>query len=633
MSPEDAIHFLKEVPPFQFLDADTLHRVVRKISVAAYPPQTVLLKQGGPPSDFLMIIRKGGVKVFLRTEEGDEVLTDYRGEGDLIGYLSLFSRDRSRANVVTVEDTECLLLDRGTMQELIDTHPAVRDFFHQSFLNKYLDRTFRTMHDRCLSPGHGNQLLLTTPVGELATHEIKLAPRDISIQEASALMTRNRISSLVLTDSGSRPAGIVTDRDLRDKVVTTGRDIRDPVATIMSTSLVSVGTREYCFEALLQMIRHNIHHLLVMDDGKVRGIITNHDIMMLQGTSPVTLARDIESQQTVEGIAQVAKKVDQLVALLIKEETKATGITKIISEINDKMIRKILEIAEEKYGKPPLPYCWLALGSEGRKEQTFKTDQDNALLHADPATPGEEESAREFFPGFTVFIRDSLVKCGFPVCPGGYMASNAHWCQPLHVWKKYFTSWIRTPTANALLRSLIFFDFRPLHGDFGLAEELRDYLVARLEGNKVFLGGLANTIIRNRPPIGFLKSFIVEKSGEHKDKLDLKLKGVAPLVDIVRLFALERGVKATATIDRIEALKDRHTIVKEHAEELVHAFEFIMFRRIQHQFRQVEEGREPDNFINPNTLSTLDKKLMRDAFQLIAKMQDMIIERYKPMIW
>jgi CBS domain-containing protein len=633
LATDDIIDFLKSVPPFQFLDAETLKTVAGRISTAWYPTNTYLLKQDGPPSEHLLIIKQGGVKVFVRSEEGDDVLTDYRGEGDVIGYLSLFSSDKSRANVVTIEDTQCYLLDRDAVQRLMDGNAAVRDFFHQSFLKKYLDKTFQTMHDRGLMPGCGSHLLLTTPVVELVKRGVISEFQDITIQEAAAIMSKNRIGSLVIIDSNAVPVGIVTNRDLRDKVITPGRDIKENVGTIMSAALITAGTREYCFEALLKMMHHNVHHLLVVEEGKIIGIITNHDIMMLQGTSPITVARDIESRKTVDQLAGVSEKTNQLIALLLKEGTKATVLAKIISEINDRMLKKILDFAEKKFGKPPLPYCWIALGSEGRKEQTFKTDQDNAIIFADPSSSAEEERAREFFPDFTAFVRDSLVKCGFPLCPGSYMASNIHWCQPLDVWKKYFASWIRTPTADALLSSLIFFDFRPLHGDFALAEELRNYLVNMIDGNKVFLGSLANTIIKNRPPIGFMKSFIVEKSGEHKNKLDLKIKGVAMLVDIARLFALERGVRETATIDRIEALKEKHTIVKEYSEEMVQAFEFMMFRRIQHQFEQVGQEIEPDNFINPNMLSNLDKRFMRDAFQLITRLQDMIIERYKSMIW
>jgi len=213
------------------------------------------------------------------------------------------------------------------------------------------------------------------------------------------------------------------------------------------------------------------------------------------------------------------------------------------------------------------------------------------------------------------------------------MASNPRWCQPLSVWKRYFSGWINDPVPDAVLKSLIFFDFRALHGEFSLADDLRDALTSMLEGQTLFFGYMANTIINNMPPLNLFKSFVVEKSGEHKNEFDLKVKGIAPLVDVVRLFALERGVRETSTLERIAALKERHTIVKEYADDLEHAFEFIMLLRIQHQLEQIEAGKTPDNFINPQKLSNLEKRTIKDEFHLISKMQGLVIERYKPMIW
>ncbi len=231
------------------------------------------------------------------------------------------------------------------------------------------------------------------------------------------------------------------------------------------------------------------------------------------------------------------------------------------------------------------------IGSEGRKEQTFKTDQDNAIIYADPATEAEAEAAKKYFSVFAEFVRDSLLQCGFPPCPANYMASNPQWCQPLKVWKKYFSTWISTPTPEAVLNSVAFFDFRPMYGETSLAEMLRDHLNALLKDQKVFLGYLANMAIKNQPPIGFFKSFVVDKDGEHKDELNLKIKGLAPLVDILRLFALEKGIRETSTMERIETLRRKHTIVEEYADDFEQAFEFIMLLRIHHQYEQISNRR------------------------------------------
>lgn len=630
---EDVVAFLKKIPPFQFLDDNNLQVVARNLSIEFYPKDTVILKQDGAPSEALRIIKKGGVKVFMVSENGGEVLIDYRSEGDTFGFLSLLGKDRVRANVMAVEDTLCYLLGKEMLLNLVDSNLTFTEYLVQSHITKYIDRTYREMQDKCMFYGGSDRLLFTTRIGDLGIKEVVSTQEDTTIREAARIMSENRISSIVIMDRNNLPAGMMTDRDLREKVVARGRDVREPVKNIMSTSLIRVDARDFCFEAVLKMIKYNIHHILVIKDGTLKGVITNHDMMMLQGTSPLSLTKDIESQQTIEGLVPVSKKINGIVGLLLKEGAKASNITKVITEINDRLVRKVLEVAERKHGKPPVAYCWIGFGSEGRKEQAFKTDQDNAIIYADPATEAEAEAAKKYFSGFSEFVRDSLFQCGFPPCPAQYMASNPLWRQPLRTWKKYFSTWISTPTAEAVLNSVTFFDFRPLYGESALAESLRDYLVALLKDQKVFLGYIANLAIKNQPPIGFFKSFVVDKDGEHKDELNLKIKGLAPLVDILRLFALEKGIRETSTLERIETLRGMHSIVEEYADELEQAFEFITFLRIHHQFSQISSGAAPNNFINPNRLSNLEKRSIKEAFHLVTKIQDLIIELYKSLIW
>ena len=629
---EDVIGFLKNVPPFQFLDEATLKTVSGKVSMEFYPQNTLILKQDGLPSEYLRIIKKGGVKVSMVSEDGEEVIIDYRGEGDTFGFLSLVGKDRVRANVTAIDDTICYLVDKDTALKLLDSNPVFTEYFLKSHLTKYIDRTYKEMHNKSLFYGGSDRLLFTTQVGEIATRKVVTVREEAAIQEAAQIMAKSKISSLVIVDDKELPVGILTDRDLREKVVAKGRNVSEPVRGIMSLPLIRVDYRDYCFEAVLKMIRHNVHHILVIKDGTLEGVLTNHDLMLLQGASPLSFAKDIENQQTIEGLIPVSEKITRIIGLLLNEGARASNITKIITELNDRLVRKVLEIAEKKYGQPPVPYCWIVFGSEGRKEQTFKTDQDNAIIYAD-TTPEEEERVKKYFSALTLFVRDSLIKCGFPLCPADFMASNPMWCQPLKAWKRYFSNWISTPTADAVLNSVTFFDFRPMYGEVSLSDSLRDSLISMLKDQKVFLGYMANMAIKNRPPIGFLKTFVVEKSGEHKDELNLKVKGIAPIVDIVRLFALEKGIKETSTLERINALRGKHTIVQEYAEELEQAFEFIMLLRIQLQYEQIKSGRTPDNFINPNKLSSLEKKSLKEAFNLISKIQDMIIELYKSMIW
>lgn len=630
MITEDIINFLKNVPPFQFLEEAVLNNIAHNLTLEFYQKNMVILSQDGPPSDALRIIKKGGVKVSMHPEKGKEVVIDYRSEGDTFGFLSLIGKDKQQTTVVAMDDTICYLLSKNAVLKLMESNAIFTEYFLKAHFSKYIHKTFSEMHNKVMYYGGSDHFLFTTRIGEMASKKVITAGEDVSIRDAARLMAEHKISSLLVTDDKGLPTGIVTDRDLREKVVAQDRSTSEPVSRIMSLPLVRVDADDYLFEAVLKMIKYNIHHVIVVKDGILDGVITNHDLMILQGTSPISIVREIETQQTVEGLIPVSKKINKIIRILLKEGARAENITRVISEVNDRLVRKIIEIAERKLGEPPVRYCWIVFGSEGRKEQTFKTDQDNALIYEDPQTLKEKQDSDVYFEKLAEFIRDSLVKCGFPICPGNYMASNPLWRQPLSVWKEYFRKWIYAPTSEAILFSAILFDFRPVYGESALAEQLRHHLAETVKSNEIFLKQMADMTVSLRPPLGFFRTFVVEKSGEHKNELNLKFKCIAPLIDIIRLFSLEKGISATSSSERIAILKETHATMKEYGEELEHVFEFLMLLRIHHQLEQLEKGIEPDNFIDPEKLSRLEAKTLKEACRLISKIQDSINKEYNP---
>ncbi|MBF0457386.1 MAG: cyclic nucleotide-binding/CBS domain-containing protein [Nitrospirae bacterium] len=627
---DEVVLFLRKVPPFQFLSDRALKGAIKGIVSEFYPKGSVIATVGGPGDEYLFVIRKGGAKRSLY-REGEETLVDYRGEGEVIGYLSLFGEDVPWTNITAIDDTICYLLRKDRIKGLIDTDDEARKLFSKSFLHPLNKNAVKDAQNFTYSCGE--KILFSTRVGDIAMRNLATAPQDISIREAARLMTQRRTGSLIFLDAAGAPIGIVTDSDLRDKVVSQGRDVNEPVSTVMTSSIHSVDAGDYCYEAVLMMIKNNVHHLIVMKEQRLWGILTNHDLMLLQGTSPLAIVKDIESQSSVNGLIPVSGKINGVYNMLLSDGARAGNVLRIITEINDRLVRKVITLTEEDLSPPPVAYAWIVFGSEGRKEQTFKTDQDNAVIYGDPADELEAQAAHDYFARFSVLVRDNLLKVGFPPCPGNYMASNPIWRQPLKTWKKYAANWTATPSSKAVLNTVTIFDSRTINGDESLLTAFREHLQSHITGNRLLLGNVASLSIKNAPPIGFLKAFVVEKSGEHKDMLNLKVKGVAPIVDLARLFALEKGVGITSTLKRIESLADTHSIVKEYAEELIHAFEFIMLLRIQHQFEKIRRGLPPDNFIRPDKLTNLQKRTVREAFQIISKIQGMVIERYREMIW
>jgi CBS domain-containing protein len=351
--------------------------------------------------------------------------------------------------------------------------------------------------------------------------------------------------------------------------------------------------------------------------------------MLLQGTSPLYLFREIVAQRTIEGLYPLARKIPAVIRTLIEEGAKANNITRMITVLNDHILDRLLTLLIEELGPPPLPFCWLVMGSEGRREQTFITDQDNALLYAQPENEAQGELAAAYFKALGEKSIDHLVRCGYPLCPGEIMASNPKWRQPITGWRGYFDQWLHRPEPLEVMHSTIFFDFRAAYGDTTLAEGLRQYLVRNVPQQEVFLLHLAQNALEARPPLSFFRNLIVEKDGEHKNSLDLKKKGLVPFVDFARLFALKHGIPENNTLGRLQILHEDGHLSHELYSETVKAYEFLMQMRLIHQLRMIEQQQPPDNHINPADLSELEKQTLKEAFEVVRRLQSHIRQEYR----
>ena len=268
------------------------------------------------------------------------------------------------------------------------------------------------------------------------------------------------------------------------------------------------------------------------------------------------------------------------------------------------------------------------MGSEGRREQTFKTDQDNAILYADPEDEKQKADAEDYFKVFAQKAIDHLVNCGYPLCPGEIMAINPKWCQPLSVWKGYFSTWISAPDPAELLNATIFFDFRSGFGDASLARELRNHLNDRARQKDIFLFHLARQCMSTRIPLSFFKNFIVDKDGKHKNLLDIKRQGLTPFVNFARVLSLKHGISETNTLARLKALHDADFINRELWASANDAYELQMQQRLIHQLTQMEEGKRPDNHINPEQLTELERRMLKDAFAVIERLYSVLDKMY-----
>ncbi|HIJ90023.1 MAG: DUF294 nucleotidyltransferase-like domain-containing protein [Desulfobulbaceae bacterium] len=630
VAPEVAISFLKGIMPFNTLNANTLKSLARHCRIDFFPKGTRILTADTTELTHLFLIQQGGVKAFLEDDNGEVTLKDFRGEGAYIGALAIIRGTPANLNIETVEDTFCFLLPREIFLDLIEKQASFAHYYLKSFSEKIVTTAYNELrHHKVARRSNEDLYLFSIKVGDLVK-DLRKVVASATIQEAAAHMSEHRVGCLLVHDTADaeKIVGIITDRDLRRKVVAAGLDYQQPVQTIMSGPVQTVLSQSLCFDVLLKMMATGVHHLAVERAGRIIGVITSHDIMLLQGHSPYYLLKEIRAQQQIPGLYPLAQKIPEVIRGLISEGAKAGNITQMIAILNDHILERMLTLLEQEMGMPPLPYCWLLLGSEGRREQTFKTDQDNAIIYADPADEAQKHKAETYFKAFADKAIDHLVNCGYPLCPGEVMAINPRWCQPLSVWKHYFERWIAEPDPQELRYATIFFDFRPGFGESALAEDLRTHLNRQIAGRDLFLFHLARQCMETRIPLSFFKNFIVEKDGEHKNRLDIKRQGLSPFVYFARVLALKYGVKETNTLARLKALMDGEWIQRELWSAASEAYELQMQQRLVHQLRQIEAGVLPDNYIDPADLSDLERRMLKDAFTVIERLYGVLGQMY-----
>jgi CBS domain-containing protein len=622
MITEDTINFLKSIPPFQFLHDKAVRSIAGNLSMEFFPGNSQILTQGGPPSDSLRIIKKGGVKIFFSNE--DEIIIDYRGEGECFGYISLISGDRSRTNVQAIEDTICYGIPKNIILQIINTEPLFGEYFMKSFFKNYIDKTYQEMRNKNLLFKEGEKLLYTTPVKDIVSKTAVTSTEDITIKEAAGIMTRNMISSLIFTNKAGSPVGIITDRDLRGKVVANGIDPLEPVKTIMSTGLVAVDFRSTCFDALSTMIQHNIHHLIVTEGSELRGVVTNHDFMLLQGTSPLSILKNIDGLQSVDELQFVRDKISQTISILLKEGVKATYILRIITELHDRLIHKIIDLSIEKIGESLCPFAFFVYGSEGRREETFKTVFRCAIVYNEAKSFSEKKDMEEFCEKLIGYLQDIFKKCGLPLFDTQPLDAAVSICGDIADWERNILFALRSGEPAYVTMAKKMLDLRAIYGDEEIVEDLRERLYSQIRKSSKYNSMLIGTVLRERSPVGFFKRFAVDETGEQMEHLDIKEKGAYHIVDSIRALAIVHNVHETSTVERLNLLTRSGTVRNELRNEIYPAFEFLLHLLMESQLIKRDSNMEIDNIIETEKLSMLEKKSLKEVFHIIKILQDFV---------
>ena len=612
-------HFLSQYPPFNLLPEEEIKKAAQSVEISYYRAESMVIGFGDEIKDLYMV-RSGIIEIYRRNGE----LYNRVDEGCIFGQMGLLMNNKVRFPAKALNDSLLYCIPESVFDDFCERYDEFSDFVEVEDTTR-LKQAVESNHDDAND-------LTTSKVKTLLTREAVMISKYETIQSAAKTMAEENVSAVLITDpeidtdeEDNDFVGIITDRDLCTKVLACGLDFETPVSEVMSTELISLDHNAYVFEAMLMMLRYNVHHLPVLRNKQPIGVLEVSDIVRYESQNSLLFVSSIFQQQTIEDLVILSTQLKDCFIRMVNEDANSHMVGSAMSEIGRSFKQRLLELAEEELGAPPVPYCFLALGSMARDEQLIVTDQDNAIILDNDYN---EEEHGEYFKALSSFVCDGLAACGYTYCTGDIMATNPEWRKTQSEWEGCFADWIDNPDPQALLNSSIFFDLNGVYGRTKWAEQLNGFIVRRAKKNNRFLACLARNGLRRTPPLGFFKDFVMEKDGRHNNSINLKRRGTAPLADLIRVHALAIGSQAQNSFERLDDIIEAGILPKSKGSDLHYAMELISLVRLRHQALDVEAGIEPDNNIEPENMSDFERRNLKDAFQVLSNAQNFLKYRY-----
>lgn len=591
------IAFLETVHPYDGLPQDELARVAASFSRREYGAGEEVY-HAGEPLRGLFLVKRGAVEVL----EPSGGIVSLLGPRNSFGERGLMRSGLAVTTARATQDSVLLMLPVAEFRRLIAEFPSFERFFQ-----------------RGRGAEHREADLTAQKVASLMAHEPLTVPATLSIRAAAEVMRDNRVSSLGVTEGG-RFAGLVTVRDFTNKVLAGGMSPETAVGAVMTRDPVTLPPSALGSDVLHIMLERRIGHLPVVENGALVGMVTQTDLTRFQAVSSAQFVRDAAMATDAAQLAAVTARIPRLLAQLVGAHNAHEVVTRLITDIADTVTRRLLWLAEQSLGPAPVPYLWLACGSQGRQEQTGVSDQDNCLILSDDVTEGD----MAYFAALAKFVSDGLDACGYVYCPGDMMATNPRWCQPVRVWREYFAGWVARPDPMAQMLASVMFDLRPIGGEPALFRALQEETLALAAKNSIFVAHMIQNSLKHAPPLGLLRGFATIRSGEHKNHIDMKHQGVVPVADLARVYALIGRLAPANTRARLEAAEAAGVISASGARDLIEAYDLIARTRLEHQARQVRGGEKPDNFLSLSEMSDFERSHLRDAFVVVRTMQSAV---------
>lgn len=620
--------FLKEYEPFSFLSYDDLIKITLTIRVINLEKHKTLFQINDVLHDSFYVVASGAVHLTV-ISDADESLLNKCYPGDIFGLRPFFAKNNYQMNAKAREESILYAIPIETFKPYVAQNPEVLNFLLESFAtnsknpaDKYNNKL---ISDNVVSDTQSDTLYFQSL--NYSKSPVKVTP-STKIKEVATLMTENLMNSALISDN-NQPIGIVTDTDFRTKVATGKVEISQPINSIMASPVVTVSENISVAEAQLIMLKHGVTHLCVTFDGTdksdIKGVISEHDLVVAQASNPGILLKEIKRSQSAKDLKHVRDKLSEIVQTSLEKNIPLTHINSISGEITLAIVKRAVELAILDLGSPPARFAWLSIGSQGRKEQTLLTDQDSILVFEDVAAD-KYRDVKDYFIKLAKKATSTLEKVGYSNCPQNHMASNLLWCKSLSDWIKQYNNWMNTPGEVSNEISSVFFDYDLAFGEQQLEDAITETIFRNVKNNALFFDYLGNDALKKPAPLNFFKKFNLEEEGENKGKFDIKNRAIMPLIDGARIMTLSltiRGINNTFLRFKQLAISD-----PKHAEIYLNCAEAFLTLS---KFKTVNgiKNDSDGQFINIDELSKSDKEKLKNAFAPMEDLEELIKDRFQ----
>lgn len=620
---EVILSLLKVTQPFQVLPETVQRSLVDMFHEHRFSKDTLVYRQHVTDMDGVDLIEQGEYETFfLDNADHKRVIEIHQCPYCFGGISVLLNRTKALKSVIAKKGTVIYRLPRKNFIELCNSNDEFFQFFTNSFGRRMLDEEFSHF---VKSPASFEESyfaadqLYSRKIEHIVYKDIVSCSADTPIYLAVKMMAQEKVSCLFIKEADSI-IGYATDMTLRDRVIAERVDAASPIVEVMDNPIVSISNQAYLYEAVLKMFHTKSKYLLVESEGNYVGFLSRNRLLSEQGQSPLVFIQSVKLAETLTELRDKWNNVPEIIHQLLGRGVNAEIANQVITTVADTIAIKVIEKVIKEIGQPPAKFVFMVTGSEGRKEQTLMTDQDNAIIYEDKANE-QRELVREYFLRFASQVSDHLNTIGFSYCTGGYMASNPEWTHSLSHWKKNYSTWIEESIPENAMKFSTFFDCRRLYGDQAIIEQLKDFLTIELQKpNERFFAFIAKNALQYEPPLTFFKTIKTQTVGT-TEVFNIK-KAMTSIVDLVRVYALKNRIYEENTGGRLKALLDLGIFSQEQYDELHQSYYYLMSLRLRNQTNQIRIAKSnPDNYIPIESLTKIEKATLKEIFKTIQNFQ------------